>query len=139
MQRGATVDAHGLCRLLELVLAGLVVLVVIIIFLFLVAASRGPLLLVIFAVTTHLAAALFAGPLSTILTHLLVSPFIFSHLLFRKQLNLSAILEVMALGAVDLAVPLAGATLLVGGYHRLAGVIGLGLVGAASVAGMLNS
>ena len=34
---------------------------------------------------------------------------------------------------------LAGAILLVGGYHSLAGVIGFGLVGAASVAGMLSS
>ena len=39
-----------------------------------------------------------------------------------KLLNLPAILEVVALGAMDLAVLLAGAVLLVGGYHSLAGV-----------------
>ena len=110
MQRGATIDAHGLCRFLEFVLTGLVVLVMIIIFLLLVAAPSGPLLLLIFAAATSLAAMLLARPLSTILTLLLVPPFIFSFLLLCKQINLSAVLEVMALGAVDLAVQLVGAS-----------------------------
>ena len=43
MQRGATIDAHGLRSLLELLVTGLVVLVVIIIFLFLVTVPGGPL------------------------------------------------------------------------------------------------
>ena len=115
MQQGATVDAHSLCSLLELVLAGLVVLVVIIIFLFLVTAPSGPLLLVVLAGAASLAATLLAGSLSTLLTLLLASPFIFSLLFFSRQLNLSAVLEVMALGAVDLAVLLVGASWLTGG------------------------
>ena len=45
----------------------------------------------------------------------------------------------MALGAVDLAILLAGAILLVGGYHSLAGLTSFGLVRAASVAGMLDN
>ena len=147
MQRGATVDAHSLCSLLELVLAGLVVLVVIIVLLFLVAAPSGPLLLVIFAVATPLAAMLLARSLSTIPTLLLVSPFIFSLLLFGKQLNLSAVLEVMALGAVDLAVLLVGASWLAGGRqgqaggtpgNLLVGVVSLGLFGGTELAGYLN-
>ena len=96
MQRGATVDAHVLHSFLELVLAGLVVLIMTIIFLLFVAAASPT-------------ATLLAGPLSTILALLLVSPFIFSLLLFCKQLNLSAVLEVMALGTVALAVLLVGA------------------------------
>ena len=121
MQRGATIDAHGLCSFLELMLAGLVVLVMIIIFLLLVMAPSGPLLLIIFAVATSLASTLLAGPLNTILALLLVPPFIFSFLLFCKQLDLSAVLEVMALGAVDLAVLLAGASWLVGNRQGPAG------------------
>ena len=147
MQQGATVNAHSLYSLLELVLAGLVVLVMIIILLFLVAALSGPLLLVIFAAATPLAAMLLAGLLSTILTLLLVSPFIFSFLLFSKQLNPSAVLEVMALGVVDLEVLLVGASWLVGGRqgpvggapaNLLAGVVRLDLLGGAGVAGSLN-
>ena len=102
MYRGATVDAHGLCSFLKLLVAGFVVLFVIVVFWLFVTAPGGPLPLFIFAATARLAVKLLAGPLSTILTLLLVSPFIFSLLLFCKHLNLSAILEVMALGAVDL-------------------------------------
>ena len=113
MQQSATIDAHGLRGFLELVLAGLVVLTMIIILL-LVTAPRGPLLSIILAAATSLAATLLAGPLSAILTLLLVPPFIFSFLLFRKQLDLLAVLAVMALGAMDLAVLLVGAPWLVG-------------------------
>ena len=67
VQRGATVDAHGLCSFLELMLAGLVVLVTIIVFLLLVAAPSGPLLLVILAAAPSLAATLLAESLGTIL------------------------------------------------------------------------
>src|SRR3989337_1365537 len=114
MQRGATIDAHGLRGLLELMLAGLVVLVVIIVFLLLIAAPGGPLLLVILAVMASLAATLLAGSLGTILTLLLVPPLILGFLLFSKQLNLSAVLEVVALGAVDLAILFVEAPWLVG-------------------------
>ena len=114
MQRGATIDAHGLRSLLKLLLAGLAVLVIIIVFLLLVTAPGGPLLLVILVVAASLAPTLLVGSFGTILTLLLVPPFIFSLLLFCKQLDLSAVLEVMALGAVDLAILLVGASWLVG-------------------------
>ena len=94
VQRGATVDAHGLCSFLELVLTVLVVLVTIIVFLILITAPSGPLLLITLATAASLASALLAGPLNTILALLLVPPFIFSFLLFCKQLDLSAVLEV---------------------------------------------
>ena len=61
-----------------------------------------------------MAATLLAGSLSTVLTFLLVPPFILGLLLFSKQLDLSAVLEVVALGAVDLAVLLARAPWLLG-------------------------
>ena len=147
VQRGSTIDAHGLHSFLELALARLVVLIMIIIFLLLITALSGPLLLIIVAAATSLAAMLLAGTLSTILTLLLVPPFIFSFLVFSKQLNLSAVLEVMALGAVDLAVLLVGAVLLVDDCHSLvvgacdnllAGSTSFYFLGATSVAGLLN-
>ena len=147
VQRGATVDAHGLCSFLELMLAGLIVLVMIIVFLLLVVALGGPLLLVILAAATSLATTLLTGPLGTILTLLLVPPLILSFLLLSKQLNLLTVLEVVALGAVDLAVLLVGASWLAGGRqgqaggtpsNLLAGVVSLGLVSSAELAGSLN-
>ena len=104
MQRGATIDSHCLRSFLKLVVAGLVVLVMTVVFLLLVAAPSGPLLLAILAAAIPLAATLLAGSFGTIPTLLLVSPLIFGLLLFSKQLNLSAVLEVVALRAVDLAV-----------------------------------
>ena len=140
MQRGATVDAHGLCSLLELVVAGLIVLVMIIVFLFLVTVPGGPFLLVVLAGAASLAATLLAGSLGTVLTLLLVPPFILGLLLFSKQLDLSAVLEIVALGAVDLAVLLVGAILLVGDRHSLlARAISFGFLGATSVAGLLDN
>ena len=110
VQQGATIDAHGLRSLLKLLLAGLVVLVMIVIFLLLVAAPSGPLVLVTLAAAASLPTTLLAGSFGTIPTLLLVAPLIFGFLLFSKQLNLSAVLEVVALGAVDLAVLLVGAS-----------------------------
>ena len=104
MQRGTTIDAHGLCSLLELLLTGFVVLVVIIVFLFLVTAPGGPLLLVILVGATSLAATPLARSFATISTLLLVPPLILGLLLLSKQLDLPAVLEVVALGAMDLAV-----------------------------------
>ena len=102
MQRGAAIDAHGHRSLLELMLAGLVVLVMIIVFLFLVTAPGGPLLLVVLAGAASLAATLLDGSLGTVLVLLLVLPLILSFLLLSKQLDLSAVLEVVALGVVVL-------------------------------------
>ena len=147
MQRGATIDAHGLRSLLKLLLAGLAVLVMIIVFLLPVTAPGGSLLLVILATAASLAATLPAGSFGTILTLLLVPPLILGFLLLSKQLDLSAVLEVMALGAVDLAVLLVGAILLVGDRHSLvvgacgnllAGATSFGFLGATLVAGLLN-
>ncbi len=66
MQRGAAVDAHGLCSFLKLLVAGFVVLFVIVVFWLSVTAPGGPLLLLILAATARLAITLLAGPLSTV-------------------------------------------------------------------------
>ena len=89
VQRGATVDAHGLRSFLELVVAGLVILVMIIIFLLFVAASYGPLLLVILAAAASLAATLLVGSFGTFLAFLLVPPLILGFLLLGEQFYLS--------------------------------------------------
>ena len=74
---------------------------------------------------------------------LLVPPLILGFLLLSEQLNLPTVLEVMALGAVNLAILLVGAVLLVGDRHLrgnlLAGVTSFGFLGAATVAGLLNN
>ena len=88
------------------------------------------------------AGAFLAGSSSTFLGFLLVTSLVFSLLLLNKLLDLLAALEVMALGAVDLAILLAGAVLLVGGCHSLgllAGATILSFLGATSVAGLLDS
>ena len=108
MQRGAAIDAHGLRSFLKFLVAGLIVLFVIVVFRPSVTAPGGPLLLFILAATACLAVTLFAGPLSTILTLLLVPPLIFSPLLLSEEINLSAVLEIMAFGAMDLVVLLVG-------------------------------
>ena len=107
MQRGASIDAHGLRSLLEFLVAGLAIPLVIVVFGPSVKAPSGPLLLFILTATACLAVMLLAGPFSTVLTLLLVPPLIFSFLVLSEQLNLSAVLEVVALGAVDLAVLIA--------------------------------
>ena len=114
MQRGATIDAHGLRSLLKFLLAGLVILVMTFVFRLLVAAPSGPLLLAVLAAVTPLAAMLLAGPFGTLLTLLLVLPLILGFLLLSEQLYLPAVLEDMALGAVDLAILLVGAPWLIG-------------------------
>ena len=121
MQRGAAIDAHGLRSLLEPLLTRLVVLIVIIVFLLLVAAPGGSFLLFVPARAASLATALLVESLSTVLVLLLVPPFILSLLLLSKQLDLPAVLEIVALGAVDLAVLLAGAPWLVGSRQGPAG------------------
>jgi hypothetical protein len=149
MQRGTPANTHGHCGFLKLVLTGFVVFFIIIASLVLVATSGGPLLLLLsLAAATSLATAFLAGPFSTILGSLLVSPFVFSFLPLDKLFNLPAILEVMALGAMDLAILLVGALRLVGSRQGLtggtpgnilAGAINLGLLGGAGVAGFLNN
>ena len=147
VQRGATIDAHGLGGFLKLMVAGLVILVMIIVFLLLVAAPGGPLLLIILAAAASLAATLLAGSLDAIWAFLLVPPFILGFLLLSEQLNLPVVLEVVAIGAVDLAILLVRAPWLVGNRQGpagdtsgnfIVGVICLGFLGGAGVVRSLD-
>ena len=95
-------------------LVGLVVIVMIVIPLFLVTAPRRPLLLLVLVGVASPAATLLSGSLRTTLALFFVVSLVFSPLLLHQMLDLSAVLEVVALGAVDLAVLLAGASWLVG-------------------------
>ena len=88
------------------------------------------------------AGAFLASSSSTFLGLLLVASLVLSFLQLNELLNLLATLEIVALGAVDLAILLAGAVLLVGGRHRLgllAGATIFSSLGATSVAGLLDS
>ena len=94
------------------------------------------------AAASSSAEAFLADSPNTFLGLLLVASLVFSLLLFDKLLDLLAALEVMALGAVDLAVLLVGVVLLVGNRHSLVvGACSNLLVGATSfgfIAGLLN-
>ena len=94
------------------------------------------------AAASSSAGAFLASSASTFLGFLLVASLVFSFLLLNKLLDLLAALEIMALGAVDLAVLLVGAILLVGDRHSLAvvttGATSFGFLGATFVAGLLN-
>ena len=149
MQRGAPVNTHSLCGFLKLMLAGfIIVLIVVISPLFLISAPSGPILLLLgLATAASSATTLLAGPLSTVLGSLLISPFVFNFLFLDKLLNLPAVLKVMALGAMDLAILLVGALRLAGSRQGLtggtpgnilAGTINLDLLGGAGVAGFLD-
>ena len=143
VQRGAAVDAQHLCRLLKLLVIGLIFLhlIIFVLIFVLVAAAGRPISLPLLdlAAASSSAGTFLVGPTSSFLGLLFVAPLVFSFLLLNKLLDSLTVLKIMALGAVDLAVPLVGAILLVGGHHSLAGVIGFCLVGSASIAGMLNS
>ena len=84
-----------------------------------------------------------AGSTSSFLGLLLVTPLVFSFLLLNKLLDPFAVLKIMALGAVNLAILLVGAVLLVGDRHLrdnlLAGVTNFGFLGATTIAGLLNN
>ena len=143
MHRSTTVNAQDLCGFLELLLTGLDiihVLVVIVIFILVAAAGRSVSLpLLGLAAASSPAGALLAGFSSAFLGPLIVASLVFSLLLLDKLLDLLAALEVMALGAVDLAVLLVGAALLVSDRHSLAGSTSFGFLGATSVAGLLSN
>ena len=146
MQRSTTVNAQDLCGFLELLLIGLVIIhifIVVVIFIFVAAAGRSiSLPLLGLAAASSSAGAFLAGSSSTFLGFLLVASLVFSLLLLDKLLDLFAALEVMALGAVDLAVLLVGSFLLVGDRHSLvvgaAEATSFGFLGATSIAGLLN-
>src|SRR3954471_20927254 len=152
MQRSTTINAQDLCGFLELLLTGLIVIhvfVVVVIFILVAAAGRSVSLpLLGLAAASSPSGALYAGSSSTSLGFLLVASFILGLLQLDKLLDLLAALEVMALGAVDLAVLIVGAVLLVGDRHSLAvgacgnllaGATSLGLLGVTFVAGLLNN
>ena len=135
MQRSTAVNAQDLCGFLELLLIGLVIIhifIVVVIFILVAAAGRSvSLLLLGLAAASSPASVLLAGFSSASLGPLLVSSLVLSLLLLDKLLDLLAALEVMALGAVDLAVLLVGVVLLVGDRHSLVvGACGNLLAGA---------
>ena len=142
MQRSTAVNAQDLCGFLELLLISLLIVhvfIVVVIFILVAAARRSVSLpLLGLAAVSSSAGTFLAGSSRTFLGILLVAALVLSFLQFYELLNVLAGLEVMALGAVDLAILLAGAVLLVGGHHGLAGVTSFGLLGATSVAGLLD-
>src|SRR3954471_21763250 len=152
MQRSTTVNAQYLCGFLKLLLTGLDIIhvfVVIVVFVLVAAAGRSVCLsLLVLAAASSLVGALRVGSSATSLGFLLVAPLVLGLLQQDEPLDLLAALEVMALGAVDLAVLLVGAVPLVGDRHGLAvGASGnllaratsLGLLGGAFIAGLLNN
>ena len=147
MQRSTTVNAQDLCGFLELLLIGLVIIhifIVVVIFILVAAAGRSVSLpLLGLAAASSSAGTFLAGSTSSFLGLLLVAPLVFSFLLLSKLFDFLTVLEIMALGAVDLAILLVGAVLLVGDRHLrgnlLAGVTSFGFLGATTVAGLLNN
>ena len=147
MERSTAVNAQDLCSFLELLLISLVIIhvfVVVVIFILVAAAGRSiSLPLLGLAAASSSAGAFLAGSSSTFLGFLLVASLVFSLLLLDKLLDFLAALEVMALGAVDLAVLLVGAVLLVSDRHicgnLLARVPSFGFLGATTVAGLFNN
>src|SRR3954467_2031172 len=152
MQRSTAVNAQDLYGFLEFLLAGLDIIhvfVVVVIFILVAATGRSVSLpLLGLAAASSPAGALPAGSSSTSLGFLLVASLVFGLLQLDKLLDLLAALEVMALGAVDLAVLFVGAVLLVGDRHSLAvgacgnllaGATSFGFLGDTFVAGLLNN
>ena len=147
MQRSTTVNAQDLCSFLELLLISLLIIhvfIVVIIFILVAAARRSvSLSLLGLAAASSSTGTFLAGSPSTFLGLLLVVPLIFSFLLLNELLDPLAVLKIMALGAVNLAILLVGAVLLVGDRHLrgnlLAGVTSFGFLGATTVAGLLNN
>src|SRR4051812_14033516 len=137
MQRSSAVNAQDLCGFLELLLTGLVIIhvfVVVVISILVAAAGRSVSLPLLFlAATSSPGWALRARSSSTSLGFLLVASLVLGLLQLNELLDLLTALEVMALGAVDLAVLFVGVVLLVGGRHSLTvGACGNLLTGATS-------
>src|SRR3954463_3390910 len=152
MQRSTAVNAQDLCGFLELLLTGLDIIhvfVVVVMFILVAAAGRSVSLpLIGIAAASSPAGALHTGSSSTSLGFLLVASLVLGLLQLDELLDLLAALEVMPLGAVDLAVLFVGAVLLVGGRHSLAvgacgnllaGAAIFGFLGATVAAGLLNN
>ena len=146
MQKGATVNAHDLCGFLKFLLIGLIIIhvfVIVIIFILVAAVGRSASLpLLGLAAASPPAGAFLARLTSSFLGLLFVASLVFNFLLLSKLFDLLAVLEIVTLGAVNLAILPAGAVLLFGGRHRLgllAGATSFSFLGATSVAGLLDS
>ena len=147
MQRSTTVNAQDLCSFLELLLISLLIIhifVFVIIFILVAATGRSVSLpLLGLAAASSSAGTFLAGSTSSFLGLLFVAPLVFSFLLLNKLLDSLTVLKIMALGAVNLAILLVGAILLVSDRHLrgnlLAGVTSFGFLGAATVAELLNN
>ena len=147
MQGSTTVNAQDLCGFLEFLLIGLVIIhifIVVVIFILVAAVRRSVTLpLLGLAAASSSAGTFLEGSTSSFLDLLLVAPLVFSFLLLNKMLDPLAVLKIMALGAVNLAILLVGAVLLVSDRHLrgnlLAGVTSFGFLGATTVAGLLNN
>src|SRR3954465_801856 len=152
MQRSTAVYAQDLRGFLKLLLTGLDIIHVFVFFVvFVLVAATGrsvclPLLVLVAA--SSLARALRAGSSATSPGLLLIASLVLGLLQLDEPLDLLAALEVMALGAVDLAVLFVGAVPLVGDRHSpavgassnpLAGAASLGLLGGAFIAGLLSN
>ena len=145
MQRSTAVNAQDLCGFLELLLICLVIIhifIVVVIFILVAAAGRSVSLpLLGLAAASSPAGVLLARFSNASLGPLLVSSLVLSLLLLDKLLDLLAALEVVTLGAVNLAILRTGVVLPVGGRHRmglLVGAASLSFLGATSIAGLLN-
>ena len=146
MQRSTTVNAQDLCGFLKFLLVGLVIIHIFIVFIIfiLVAAAGRPISLPLLglAAASSSAGTFLAGSTSSFLGLLFVASLVFSFLLLSKLFDLLAVLEIVTLGAVNLAILPAGAVLLVGGRHGLGLLVGatsFSFLGATSVAGLLDS
>src|SRR6187401_2077616 len=126
MQRSTAVIAQDFCGFLELLLTVLDIIhvfVVVVIFILVAAVGRSislPLLGLAAASSPAVEWPLLAGSSITSLGLLLVASLVLSLLLLDELFDPLAVLEIMALGAVDLAILLVGAVLLVGGRDSLA-------------------
>src|SRR3954462_11417244 len=151
MQGSTAIHTQDFGGFLELLLAGLGVFhvfIVVVVFV-LVAAPGRPirLPLLVLAAALPLAGTLHAGSAAACLGSLLVAPFVLGLLQLDESLDLLAVLEVVALGAVDLAVLLVSSIPLIGNRHCLAvgasdnflaGATSLGFLGGALAAGLLD-
>src|SRR3954467_2918335 len=150
VQGSTAVHTQDLGGFLKLLLAGLGVFHVVVVVVVFVAASGRPirLPLLVLAAALPLAGTLRARSATASLGPLLVASFVLGLLQLNEPLDLLATLEVVAPGAVDLAVLLVGTVPLVGHRHflavgapgnLLAGATSLGFLGGAFAAGLLDN
>src|SRR3954470_8981167 len=121
MQRSTAVYARDLCGFLKLLLTGLNIIhvfVFVVVFVLVAAAGRSVCLpLLVLVAASSLAGAFLAGSSAPSPGFLLAAPLVLGLLQLDEPLDLLAALEIMALGAVDLAVLFVGAVSFVGDRH----------------------